>query len=163
MTDCTEVPKRCQPVGTRKPIVLDYTVRLQNLWSAGEVRQIDEAFRPRRATGFQYKPTNAGQAGASEPRWRNPEFLGSTYQDGSLSLVAEAISNASLANTIQSSTWVAPDGITIDGEGLQNTGGEQKTFCYVEGSAAGIYRIRNELVYVQNGETDSFEIDIEIE
>ncbi|HYE70676.1 MAG TPA: hypothetical protein VD932_04045 [Aquabacterium sp.] len=163
MADCIEVPKRCQSAGARKPIVLDYTVRLQNLWTPGEVRQVDEAFRPRRATGFQYKTTNSGQAGATEPRWRNPETAGRTYQDGSLSVVAEAISNTSLANTIASSTWTGPDGITIDGEGIHNTGGEQKTFCYVEGGTPGTYRIRNDVVYALNGETDSVEIDIEIE
>jgi hypothetical protein len=163
MADCIEVRKLCQPAGTRKPLVLDYTARLQNLWVAGEVRQADQAFRPRRATGFQYNPTTSGQAGATEPRWRNPESLGSTYQDGSLTLVAQAISNSSLANTIQSSAWTAPDGITIDGEGMQNTGGEQKTFCYIEGDTPGTYRIRNDVVYALNGETDSVEIDIEID
>lgn len=168
MTDCTgdcaPVPKLCQPAGTRKPVPVDYTRKLENLWTKGEVRQLGEAFRPTRPTGVEYSVTNAsGQSGAREPVWRNPEIIGGTYTDGSLQLVAQAISNASLSNTIQSSTWSGPAELTIDGEGVQTTGGEQKAFCFVSGNTPGVYRITNSIVYALNGETDKVQVDIEIQ
>lgn len=163
MTECVVVPVLCQKAGTRKPVLIDYTRKLESRWVAGEVRGIGESFRPTRPTGFQYTTLTAGQAGSREPIWRNPETAGNTYQDGSLTLIAEAISNTSLSNTIQSSAWVGPSDLTIDGDGMQATGGEQKAFAFVEGDTPGKYRIRNDVVYALNGETDSQEIDIEIE
>lgn len=162
--ECAPIAKQCQPAGTRKPVVLDYTRRLENLWTRGEVRVLGEAFRPTRPTGVEYSVTNSGgQAGSREPVWRNPEVIGGTYQDGSLQLVAQAISNSSLSNTIQSSSWTGPAELTIDGEGVQTSGGEQKAFCFVAGNTPGVYRITNSIVYAMNGETDKVQVDIEIQ
>lgn len=163
MTDCAEVRKFCQAAGERPdPIVIDYTDRLQRLWESGQVRSVDEAYRPRLPNGFQYKPISSGQSGSFEPRWRREETAGNTYKDGSITVVAETISNTSLINTIQSSLWTGPDELTIDGEDTRTTGGQQKVSAHLMGLVPGVYRVKNTITCA-NGETFSAEVDIEIE
>lgn len=168
MAECFDVPRVCQPAGTRESLVLDYTSRLENRWAPKEVRVLDEVFRPTLGNGFQYRVTAPGQSKQREPYWRGTgadgpaETAGTVYQDGSCTVVAEAVNNASLSNTIQSSTWSGPAEVTIDGEGMQTAGGEQKTFAFIEAAIPGTYRIRNDLVLVLNGQTMTQFVDVEI-
>jgi hypothetical protein len=124
-------------VGERKPYGFDVTKFCTNYWSPGEVYAVTEVVRPRDVedggkgpTGLQYRVTVAGQCVDREPTW--PTTAGETVVCGTVTFIAEAISNTSLKKTISSSTWSGPATITIDDDTTQSSDGEQKTAVFIE-------------------------------
>lgn len=143
---CTVVAELCKRTDERKFRGIDLTGFCSRRWIAGAIFGSGVAVRPaalddggaRGPTGWEYVTQGAGQAGKSEPKW--PSGTGATVQDGSLTWVAQAISNASFERTIGSSGDVelnAPDGYTAEAGPFQNTNGKQQIGVFTSGGTDG--------------------------
>lgn len=89
----------------------------------GKLYQIGDVFRPLRAqaTGLQYRCTSGGVAsGAPFQDLRWPRSPAATITDGQVTWIAEAISSATLISTISSAVWVAPTGVTLGAETIDD-------------------------------------------
>jgi hypothetical protein len=82
------------------------------LWQPNASAMAGLAVRPRVATGLEYAVITAGQTGASEPNW--PTYVGGVVNDGSALWRAQAISAASLEDTIAATSVSAPAPIIVD-------------------------------------------------
>lgn len=158
---CLTVPKSCQHVDARELVEFDWTTYCAAYWREAEVYSLGERVRSANAPGLEFECTTAGQAGAREPKFRTVALDG-TIDDGSVVWTARAISDGSLARTIDSSTWEVDSPVTADNDEV-DTGAEQKTRARVYGGASGsTYRVRN-VVEFSDGTRGVGLADIEFE
>lgn len=157
----TIVGSVCLNVGEKEPRLLELTAFCAIRWRAGGIYAANDRVRPLdRAPGFEFEAGGAGQAGGREPRW--PTTLGGTVADGSITWTARAISNTSLARTISTATWTAPTGLTLSGETIVNTAGEQSVLAYIKGDTAGVYEVKCHVVFSDTSEED-FVLEVSVE
>lgn len=85
----------------------------------GKLYQVGDVFRPLRAqaTGLQYRCTTGGVAsGAPFQDLRWARVANGTNADGQTIWTAEAISSGTLIAAVQTALWVAPTGVTLGAE-----------------------------------------------
>lgn len=99
-------------------------------FEANEILAAGDVRRPKKENGFEYEVTVGGQCARSEPEW--PEIFDETITSGSVTFECRAISNGSLARVAASCVWSGGT-LTISGEGLINTNGEQEVFAKAAG------------------------------
>lgn len=132
---CTTVGEFCK----RPPEIYKLRIPLKGssfikIFTADEILGVSDCRRPKKANGYEYEVTSAGQCVKSEPEW--PLVIGATVDCGSVEFTCRAVSNLSLARVIQSVAW---DGgtLSISNDGFVNTAGEQEVFCLASGGVVG--------------------------
>lgn len=130
---CTKVGEFCKRPGEVYLIQIPLGgASFIKFFKAEEILAAGDYRRPKKANGYEYEVTVAGQCVKGEPEW--PTTIGETVQCGSVEFTCRAISNASLARVISSVTW---DGgtLTISGDGIVNTNGEQEVYAKASGGS----------------------------
>lgn len=126
----TRIFSTCILAGESLPFEINWTYELSNRWAPNSAFSALSAVRPASTTnqtGFEYS-SSGGQSGPLEPEW--PTTLGATVTDGSITWTAQALSNTSLRERIDTVNWpeVTDFAITpntpIDEPGRQLTGAQ---------------------------------------
>jgi hypothetical protein len=145
MADCYALLRDCKRQGERKDWGFNWTHELARKWKPDQPYALAIAVRPTGKdgqTGLEYLVTTAGQTGSEEPEW--PLDSGDTVTSGTVTFTAQAISTASLEDSIDTSTWAAVEpAITVDDEDISATAGLQQTSAFVAG---GVVRRTHDIV-----------------
>jgi hypothetical protein len=149
MAKCLQVLKACQPLEARLDYGFYWTREFTRRWEADRPYDIGIVVRPSSVavvTGFEYI-SSGGQSGAEEPNW--PRTLAGTIVDGSITWTAQALSTASLLETVATDTWSASDpvGLTVEAQLPIDLPGLQRTSVVLsEGSVGVEYAVDNEVI-----------------
>jgi hypothetical protein len=151
---CVFTAEECKGTGEKVPYAFNWTLQLARKWTANTPYAADVKIRPSTEalqTGFEYSSSGGQSNGASEPRW--PTRLSGTVRDGSITWTAVALSVDSLLETIASSDWEVPTGLTGSGEVTSSTAGIQATeIVLAEGTPAAVYEVVNEIITSEGNE-----------
>jgi hypothetical protein len=144
---CVFTAEECKAAGEKVPYAFNWTLQLARKWEVNAPYAADVKVRPSTEalqTGFEYSSSGGQSNGASEPRW--PTRLGGTVRDGSITWTAEALTVNSLLETIASSVWDVPTGLTGTGEVTTSTAGQQATEVVIaDGTPGQVYEVVNEI------------------
>lgn len=157
MAECEILLEVCQKQGEKREHAFNWTLFLAHRWLADRPYALAAAVRPSRLdlqTGLEYASSGGQSNGKAEPRWKVPAAVGDEVreQKGSLTWTAQALSNTSLRERIQTSVWTPPGvDITVDDESKTDTPGLQETRCSVASIVLGTYDIVNEIVTTTAG------------
>jgi len=99
------------PVGQESYYGIDWTYWVCYRWQPGYSVPLGYVVRPFPWTGFEYICTQAGQTGSYQPAWTT--LISEIVVDGDAQWTCQAISTASLLDTVTSASWSAPAGITV--------------------------------------------------
>lgn len=145
---CVFTAEECKGTGEKVPYAFNWTLQLARKWSANKPFAADVRIRPSSEglqTGFEYESSGGQSNGSFEPRW--PTRLGGTVRDGSITWTAVALSVDSLLETISTSDWDVPTGLTPSAAATTATAGEQATEIAIAGGTPGeVYEVINEIV-----------------
>lgn len=134
---CQPAGSECLRLGGRAPITRE--IDTARRWRAGAIHAQGTRIRPTRTSGFEFEALNGGQSGTREPKFAGP--VDNELADGSITWAARAVSNASLRKTIATVEWEADPSITVSGETVVTTAGEQSFTAYFEPAQAGTFEL----------------------
>jgi len=147
VADCVPTVEACQRTGEKRTLGFNWTLRLSRRWTGNTPYAAGTRIRPSeesRHTGFEYQSSGGQTNGQAEPRW--PTRLGGTVRDGSIVWTAVALSVDSLLETISTSDWDVPTGLTGSSEDTVDSAGLQSTEIMLTGGADGeTYEVVNEI------------------
>jgi hypothetical protein len=158
---CTKIGSICKRAAERIPVSIPLSgSEFIRTWDSGTIYAATQRVRPKKANGYEYECTTAGQSDATQPEW--PTTIGGTVIDGSAVWTCRAITSASLTRAITTCVWTGT-GLTIDGEMIANTGGESKVSAYIAGGIAGtIYNVIARITFADAAVEEAL-IELEVE
>jgi hypothetical protein len=152
MTCKSRVFSSCLLAGETLPFEFDWTREFAVFWAPVTSFPAFSAVRPLTGgTGLEYV-SGGGQSGEDEPTW--PDTVGGTVDDGSITWTAQALSNTSLRERIDTASWPAVTGFTISSDTVTDEPGRQLTTAKINAAVAIATRrnIRVELTTTQGNE-----------
>lgn len=131
---------------------------LASNWEANSSATLAQAIRPTVPNGLEYTCITAGQTGAVEPIWAT--FAGGVTVDGTAMWQAQAVTSMSLDDTISSSSFTAPSGITLDSAQVQTL----RSYLIIETPAAVVGTDYDVLctIYTQGGQQKIAKLRIKV-
>lgn len=135
---CTFTATDCQAASAKRPRGFNWTLEFARRWARNAAFGVGVAIRPsteKLQTGLEYVSDGGQSNGRKEPAWPTDET--ETVEDGAILWTPRDLTVDSLIERIATSTWSAPDAITIDDEEVTDTAGEQVTSCSITGGTPG--------------------------